>query len=193
MDAQDIVDRLEKVGRPDLANRYKHLGGKHNQARHGWRFAKGGDEAARLHAARRSMRGRDAGERAEYRKRAGMPQVKPPERKQPTPKTTGAERYQDVYHKNLATSLRGRTPDREKTVSSSEAESSIREFFQDRQLSRGMRSRLRVVRKYLDFGPGVQPQYENTSTLHEWRGAGAMVIEQRGSYKSKLFMFNYAD
>lgn len=75
MDMQDMVDRLIAVGRTDLAERLKHLSGKHNQSRHGWRFARGGDDAARLGAARRSMRGRDAGERAEYRKRAGMPKA----------------------------------------------------------------------------------------------------------------------
>lgn len=79
----DTIERLIAVGRPDLAERLKHLAGKHNQSRHGWRFAKGGDDAAKLGAARRSMRGRDAGERAEYRKRAGMPEAKPLERKQP--------------------------------------------------------------------------------------------------------------
>lgn len=83
MQNPDAIDRLIAVGRPDLAERLKHLAGKHNQSRHGWRFAKGGDDAARLGAARRSLRGRDAGERAEYRRRAGMPEAKPMERKQP--------------------------------------------------------------------------------------------------------------
>lgn len=98
-DRQDIVDRLEAVGRPDLANRYKHLGGKHNQRTHGWRYARGGDEAARLHAARRSMRGTSAEQRATYRKRAGMPEAKPLERKQPQPK---ASRYPEVPHFSTA-------------------------------------------------------------------------------------------
>jgi hypothetical protein len=54
----------------------KHLQGKHNQKRHGWRFS--GDK---LTNARRAMRGQNAAERAEYRKRAGMQEPKKVERK----------------------------------------------------------------------------------------------------------------
>lgn len=74
---ESLVERMIGIGRTDLALRLKHLPGEHNQERHGWRFARGGDGAAKLRAARRSMRGRNARERAEYRKRAGMPEAKP--------------------------------------------------------------------------------------------------------------------
>lgn len=47
----------------------KHMQGKHEQKRHGWRY--GG-----LAAARRSMRGQPKAERDEYRKRAGMQEPK---------------------------------------------------------------------------------------------------------------------
>lgn len=43
----------------------KHLQGQHNQKRHGWRYGSVG-------AARSAMRGQNAGERDEYRKRANM-------------------------------------------------------------------------------------------------------------------------
>lgn len=55
--------------------KFKHQPGKHNQKRHGWRYGS-------LYAARRSMRGMwNAAERAEYRKRAGMPEPKKIEKK----------------------------------------------------------------------------------------------------------------
>lgn len=55
---------------------YKHLPGKHNQKRHGWRY--GGDQVSQ---ARSAMRGQSAEERAEYRKRAGMATPKKVERR----------------------------------------------------------------------------------------------------------------
>lgn len=63
---------------------YKHLQGQHNQKRHGYRY---GSTAA----AARSMRGvTDPAERAEYRKRAGMPQpVKRAKVEEPEPKEGG--------------------------------------------------------------------------------------------------------
>jgi hypothetical protein len=71
----------------------KHLPGKHNQKRHGWRYS--GDTIAN---ARSAMRGQSAGERAEYRKRAGMQEPKKVERPKPKmtetplPKLTGSEK-----------------------------------------------------------------------------------------------------
>lgn len=53
----------------------KHLQGKHNQKRHGWRYT--GDAVTN---ARSAMRGQGAGERGEYRKRAGMAEPKKVER-----------------------------------------------------------------------------------------------------------------
>lgn len=56
---------------------YKHMAGRHNQKRHGWRYGggAGGAREARLAAARASMhRNPEAAERAEYRRRAGMPE-----------------------------------------------------------------------------------------------------------------------
>lgn len=58
----------------------KHLQGQHDQKRHGWRY--GGTAQARG-----SMRGRNAEERSEYRKRAGMPEPKKIEKKPPKPQT----------------------------------------------------------------------------------------------------------
>jgi hypothetical protein len=52
---------------------FKHYPGKHNQKTHGWRYGS-------ISAARRSMRGANAEERATYRKRAGMPEPKKIER-----------------------------------------------------------------------------------------------------------------
>lgn len=66
----------------------KHLTGRHNQKRHSWRYGKG-DEASRIGAARRSMRGqKDPNERAEYRRRAGMPEAKKVD-KAPAPQSQG--------------------------------------------------------------------------------------------------------
>lgn len=65
---------------------HKHLQGKHNQKRHGWRFH--GDSLAN---ARSAMRGQSKPERDEYRKRAGMAQPKKVER-QPRKMTEGEVR-----------------------------------------------------------------------------------------------------
>lgn len=75
---------------------HKHSpGGKpHNQARHGWRFGS-------LDKVRRSLRGRDQGERDEYRKRAGMAQPKKVDRPKVDPaELTDAQRaaYQKAKH-----------------------------------------------------------------------------------------------
>lgn len=59
-------DLTERIGEIVYLVTEKHLTGQHDQKRHGWRY--GGVDAAR-----RSMRGRGAEERGEYRKRAGMP------------------------------------------------------------------------------------------------------------------------
>lgn len=65
---KEIDDDLEAL-KGEIAATFKHLPGKHDQKRHGWRFGS-------VSAARRSLRGRSAEERAEYRKRAGMPEPK---------------------------------------------------------------------------------------------------------------------
>lgn len=59
---------------------FKHLQGRHNQKRHGWRYGGIGE-------ARRSMRGLDnPDERSEYRRRAGMPKpIKRPKMEGPKP------------------------------------------------------------------------------------------------------------
>lgn len=64
--------------------RQKHLPGKHDQKRHGWRYGS-------IDAARRSMRGRSAEERAEYRKRAGMPEAKKIEKPKKPSETKAAD------------------------------------------------------------------------------------------------------
>lgn len=63
------VDLAQKEARE--GETLKHLQGKHNQKRHGWRYS--GNQVAN---ARSAMRGQTAEERAEYRKRAGMPTPK---------------------------------------------------------------------------------------------------------------------
>lgn len=90
-EAEPAAEQLEVASGGEFVPQLKHHpGGKdHNQKRHGWRFARGGDAAAKLSAARRALRGASQAERDEYRKRAGMQQPKkyvpPPPKPAPAP------------------------------------------------------------------------------------------------------------
>lgn len=158
----------------------KHLPGKHNQKRHGWRY--GG-----VNAARRSMRGeKNPEERDEYRRRAGM---KPIREKRPE-----ALDETESYRRNSYTTRSARSAEREAIeyladetgMSVKEAEaywnSAVKDFA---EVCREGDLRIRInedtFREILNDGDRLKSQFEtNTSN-------GYLDIDYRADVENYVF------